>query len=488
MVMYALANLPLIHQLGWEVTQSWYTDDASAGGSLGALSRWWDKLNTVGPKFGYQPNACKTCLIVKPEHLKAAELHFQGTGVMITTRGQRHLGAALGDRTFVEEYVVDKVSGWVKEIEELSTIAKFQPQAAHTVLIHGLMQRWTFLMRTIPDAEELFQPLEAAIQHQFLPVLTGRLAFSDAERKLIALPAQLGGLGIPIPTRSAKRQQESCEQITAALLDLISKKVREYPRSVQQEQRKMKTTIQSAHREKASRVAENVKTTLTKGQQNAVEQASERGASMWLTAIPMAKYGFQLHEQAFRNVLCLRFGWTPKRLPSHCPCGKAFSVEHAFSCPKGALPSNSHNRVRDITAHLLTEVCPNVGIEPNLQPLTGESFPLRSINVEEGARLDIRAQDVWDSSKRSAYFDVRVFNSYAPSNSKSSTKACYRRHEEKRREYERRILEVEHGTFTPLVMSASGGWGPSATVAFKRLAGLIAAKQGQSYSRTLQFI
>ena len=171
----------------------------------------------------------------------------------------------------------------------------------------------------------------------------------------------------------------------------------------------------------------------------------------------MAKYGFQLHKQAFRDALCLRYGWTPERLPLHCPCGKAFLVEHAFSCPKGALPPIRHNCVRDIMAHLLAEMCPNVGIEPNLQPLTGESFPLKSTNVEEGARLDLRAQGIWDSSKRSAYFDVHVFNSYAPSNSKSSTKACYRRHEkEKRREYERRILEVEHRTFTPLVMSTKG--------------------------------
>ena len=44
MAMYALATLPLILQLGWEVTQSWYADDASAGGRLGALWRWWDKL------------------------------------------------------------------------------------------------------------------------------------------------------------------------------------------------------------------------------------------------------------------------------------------------------------------------------------------------------------------------------------------------------------------------------------------------------------
>ena len=49
--------------------------------------------------------------------------------------------------------------------------------------------------------------------------------------------------------------------------------------------------------------------------------------------------------------------------------------------------------------------------------------------------------------------------------------ACYSRHKlEKRRIYEKRIIEVEHGSFTPIVLSSSGGWGPSATVAFKELA------------------
>ena len=66
---------------------------------------------------------------------------------------------------------------------------------------------------------------------------------------------------------------------------------------------------------------------------------------------------------------------------------------------------------------------------------------------------------------------------------------CYRRHEcEKRRNYEQRVIEVEHGTFTPLVLSSSGGWGPSATVAFKRLASLISWKYDQPYSSTLYFI
>ena len=146
----------------------------------------------------------------------------------------------------------------------------------------------------------------------------------------------------------------------------------------------------------------------------------------------------------------------PERLPSHCPCGEGFSVAHAFSCPKGALPSTSHNCVRDIKAQLLTS-CPNAGIEPTLQPLSGESFPLRSTDVEEGARLDIKAQNVWDNSRQSAYFAIRVFNAHVPTNSNSSTKVCYRKHrKEKRSEYERQILEVEHGTFTPLVLSTSG--------------------------------
>ena len=84
---------------------------------------------------------------------------------------------------------------------------------------------------------------------------------------------------------------------------------------------------------------------------------------------PYGKVQFILHKQAFKDVLCLRFGCTPERLASHGRCGEVFSVANAFSCP---------NPVRDITALLLTAVCPNFGIESSLQPLTGMSFSLRS--------------------------------------------------------------------------------------------------------------
>jgi len=53
-------------------------------------------------------------------------------------------------------------------------------------------------------------------------------------------------------------------------------------------------------------------------------------------------------------------------LPAHFTCGNSFTVEHTLSCPKGGLPSIRHNKIRDLTATLLTEVCSQVVVESEL--------------------------------------------------------------------------------------------------------------------------
>ena len=60
----------------------------------------------MGPDFVYFPNAVKTCLIVKPQHLRTL---FYGSGVIITESGRRHLGSALGTNDFMKSYVQNKV-------------------------------------------------------------------------------------------------------------------------------------------------------------------------------------------------------------------------------------------------------------------------------------------------------------------------------------------------------------------------------------------
>ena len=84
---------------------------------------------------------------------------------------------------------------------------------------------------------------------------------------------------------------------------------------------------------------------------------------------------------------------------------------------------------------------------------------------------------------------IRVFNPYALTNCKSTTESAYRRHErEKRRCYERRILEVEHGAFTPLVFSAVGGMGTAATVMYKRLACTVMPKDHELDQMLVEFL
>ena len=127
--------------------------------------------------------------------------------------------------------------------------------------------------------------------------------------------------------------------------------------------------------------------------------------------------------------------------------------------------------------------------EPPLQPLSGESLHPRSAITTDNARLDIKADGFWDCSRQSAFFDVRIFNPTAHSCRNQSLSACYRRHElEKRRHYEDRVNLVEHGCFTPLVFSTSGGMGPTAAVFFKRLASLLSAKKNANYSSVMSWI
>ena len=109
-------------------------------------------------------------------------------------------------------------------------------------------------------------------------------------------------------------------------------------------------------------------------------------------------------------------------------------------------------KLTDITAGFLTEVCHNVGTEPQLQPLSGEQLTLQSANKEDGAHLDIAADDFWGGDRNRAFFDVRVFSPFAQSHRNTSLSQCYMKNErDKRRAYDQRIREVEHGSFSPLV-------------------------------------
>ena len=162
-------------------------------------------------------------------------------------------------------------------------------------------------------------------------------------------------------------------------------------------------------------------------------------------------------------------------------------MQHALSCTTGGLPIHHHNDIRDLTATLMEEGSSLTEIEPHLQPLTGEVLLGRSANTRDDGHVDIRCMGFWNKHQY-AFFDVRVFNPLATSNQNPTINSTFLRHEkEKRRTYDQRVREVEHGSFTPLFFSASGGMGPATTIAYKRLATMLAQKRGQRYCEVMQW-
>ena len=143
--------------------------------------------------------------------------------------------------------------------------------------------------------------------------------------------------------------------------------------------------------------------------------------------------------------------------------------------------------MRDLTAEVLDEVCCDVGVEPPLLPVDDESLP-RGSNTSDGARLDVCARSVWSPLSR-AFFDIRVFNPLAQSNRTKTVKGMYQHHEQqKKREYNLRVIHIEKGSFTPLVFSTSGGMGLEASKFLKHLAMKISYKRNENYADAISFL
>ena len=144
-----------------------------------------------------------------------------------------------------------------------------------------------------------------------------------------------------------------------------------------------------------------------------------------------------------------------------------------------------HNNIRNFEAKLLREVCRDVKVEPELLPIGAET---RSRNKADGARLDVSAVGVWSPMERT-FLDVRVMHPNSDSYVDKTPDQVYLQHErEKKRQYNDRVLQVEKGSFTPLIFSTTGGMGPESTKYHKKVAELIAAKRGEPYPDVMNYI
>ena len=155
-------------------------------------------------------------------------------------------------------------------------------------------------------------------------------------------------------------------------------------------------------------------------------------------------------------------------------------------CKLGGYVTLRHNRIRDLEAELMKEVCHDVKVEPPLIPIENERG--RQGNTAKKARLDVSGVGVWGPYEKT-FLDIRVMHPNSPSYMNKSIEQVYAQHEnEKKNDYLERVLQVEKGSLTPIVLSTYGGAGPEANRHHKRVATLIAEKKNENYADVINYI
>lgn len=326
--------------------------------------------------------------------------------------------------------------------------------------------------------------------NKVIPALTGRDGLDEHHLNLLRLPARLGGMGIPCFTRIAPFEFKASKEVTRLQVDAIVNMTQQTksPREVHADAISAQHAIRVRRRNADTLLYQDTFANAPEAGQRRLSQLSIKGVSSWLTTLPLRQHGFHLSRRDFQDALALRYDWPPAEVPSTCVCAAPFTTAHAMVCPRGGFPTVRHNEVRDILGDLLTEVCRDVAVEPQLAPLSGERFAASSTNTSPEARVDLRARGFWTRAEN-AFFDVRVFHADSASYRHQTPDALLELHErQKKAEYAERVVNVDRGSFCPLVFATAGYASKECTRFLKRLAGMVARHDGQEYPATLNYI
>ena len=132
-------------------------------------------------------------------------------------------------------------------------------------------------------------------------------------RAFIYIAATTGGLDISSPTEESKQQFEGSVHITKPHVEAIVSQEQLYcGEHIKQIQTRRSTEKFTALKEKIAEVDLD----LLPKVHDFVTQARDKGASSWLTALPLREQGFDLNKEQFRGALSLRYNIPSEGLPS----------------------------------------------------------------------------------------------------------------------------------------------------------------------------
>jgi len=144
-------------------------------------------------------------------------------------------------------------------------------------------------------------------------------------------------------------------------------------------------------------------------QQRAMDVAQAKGGSCLVTVLPLEKYGFAFRgKRDFDDLIRQRYRKPIRRLPTTCPCGAPFSLDHSQICKLGGFVGMRHDEGKKIWAVANSKVFRDVEVEPQLEQLDDETLDYKTANRDQEARSDVRVRGFY-GNQQNAFFDHKVF-------------------------------------------------------------------------------
>ena len=137
----------------------------------------------------------------------------------------------------------------------------------------------------------------------------------------------MGGLGILNPSVEADFDYANSRLATKQLGDAIFNQHHRLNIDREEHDETMKE-IKSRKLESYKTLNEKLSGSLSDKMIKLIHLASEKGASCWLTSLPLVEYGFRLNKEEFVDAICLRYDLMLKEVPRSCICGDTFSINH----------------------------------------------------------------------------------------------------------------------------------------------------------------
>ena len=139
-----------------------YADDAAFDRSARRSAAQLRLLMDRGADHGYFPKPEKYLFIAdNPEEKEAAKRDFEQAGINLNYKDDRsYLGACLGTREELEEWVRTKVVTWAHVIRILDKIAKRYPQSEYSGLGISLHLEWQYMQSAFLGLGSMIVPIE----------------------------------------------------------------------------------------------------------------------------------------------------------------------------------------------------------------------------------------------------------------------------------------------------------------------------------------